>query len=79
MRRQEGIQIDEALPAEIRVVVLGVLQLGVVPQSLAMGGPGLGACWGERRARALAEQAGFGRFERLDIRSPAMAFYALGA
>lgn len=53
--------------------------LHCVPQSLAQGGPGLGACWGEGRARAMAHDAGFTRFERLDIRSPAMAFYALGA
>lgn len=60
-------------------MLYGISCLHCVPQSLALGGPGLGACWGERRARALAEQAGFGRFERLDIRSPAMAFYAMGA
>jgi SAM-dependent methyltransferase len=53
--------------------------LHCVPQSLAMGGPGLGACWGEKRAREMAAQAGFSAFERLDIRSPAMAFYALRA
>jgi hypothetical protein len=27
----------------------------------------------------MAEEAGFARFERLEIRSPAMAFYALGS
>lgn len=53
--------------------------LHCVPQSLAQGGPGLGACWGEKRARAMARDAGFTSFERLDIRSPAMAFYALQA
>jgi ubiquinone/menaquinone biosynthesis C-methylase UbiE len=53
--------------------------LHCVPQSLAQGGPGLGACWGERRAESMARAAGFTRFERLDIRSPAMAFYALGS
>lgn len=53
--------------------------LHCVPQSLAQGGPGLGACWGEGRARAMASDAGFASFERLDIRSPAMAFYALRA
>lgn len=51
--------------------------LHCVPQSLAQGGPGLGACWGEGRARAMGRDAGFTSFERLDIRSPAMAFYAL--
>ena len=51
--------------------------LHCVPQSLAQGGPGLGACWGEGRARVMAHAAGFGRFERLEIRTPALAFYAL--
>jgi 2-polyprenyl-3-methyl-5-hydroxy-6-metoxy-1,4-benzoquinol methylase len=59
-------------------MLYGMSCLHCVPQSLAAGGPGLGACWGERRARALAAEAGFERFDRLDIRSPVMAFYALG-
>ena len=58
-------------------MLYGISCLHCVPQSLAQGGPGLGACWGERRARDMAEQAGFARFDRLDIRSPALAFYAL--
>ncbi len=53
--------------------------LHCVPQSIAQGGPGLGACWGPTRARELAREAGFGRFEVLPARSPVMAFYALGA
>lgn len=53
--------------------------LHCVPQSLAQGGPGLGACWGPSRAHALAAQAGFTRFEELPIRSPAQAFYAIRA
>ena len=60
-------------------MLYGVSCLHCVPQSLAQGGPGLGACWGESRARAIATQAGFRRFERLEIRSPVMAFYALRA
>jgi 2-polyprenyl-3-methyl-5-hydroxy-6-metoxy-1,4-benzoquinol methylase len=59
-------------------MLYGISCLHCVPQSLAQGGGGLGACWGEQRARALAAQAGFGRFERLPIRSAALAFYALG-
>jgi len=49
--------------------------LHCVPQSLAQGGPGLGACWGPTRARELAMAAGFASFAALPIRSPAMAFY----
>ena len=37
MRRQERVEIDETLFAEVRVVVFGVLQLSIVPQRLAMG------------------------------------------
>lgn len=57
----------------------GISCLHCVPQSLAQGGLGLGACWGEKRARALAAQAGFTRFERLGIKTAGLAFYALGA
>lgn len=39
------------------------------------GAPGLGACWGPTRARALALAAGFESFVALPIRSPALAFY----
>jgi 2-polyprenyl-3-methyl-5-hydroxy-6-metoxy-1,4-benzoquinol methylase len=53
--------------------------LHCVPQSLAQGGSGLGACWGPGRAKQMALDAGFGRFETLSVRSPAMAFYALRA
>jgi 2-polyprenyl-3-methyl-5-hydroxy-6-metoxy-1,4-benzoquinol methylase len=56
----------------------GISCLHCVPQSLAQGGLGLGACWGEKRARALAAEAGFTRFERLGIRTAGLAFYALG-
>lgn len=60
-------------------MLYGISCLHCVPQSLSRGGPALGACWGEKRARALAAEAGFARFQRLDIRSPALAFYALRA
>jgi 2-polyprenyl-3-methyl-5-hydroxy-6-metoxy-1,4-benzoquinol methylase len=56
----------------------GISCLHCVPQSLAQGGLGLGACWGEKRARALASEAGFTRFERLGIRTAGLAFFALG-
>ena len=35
--RQERVEIGETLFAEVRVVILGVLQFGVVPQRLAVG------------------------------------------
>jgi len=56
----------------------GISCLHCVPQSLAQGGLGLGACWGEKRARALAAEAGFTHFERLGIRTAGLVFYALG-
>ncbi len=53
--------------------------LHCVPQSLAQGGTALGACWGPKRARELASEAGFSHFAVLPVRSPAMAFYELKA
>ena len=72
-------RLDDNTANPFARMLYGISCLHCVPQSLAQGGPGLGACWGESRARALARQAGFGRFERLEIRSPVMAFYALRA
>ena len=72
-------RLDKNLENPFARMLYGISCLHCVPQALAQGGPGLGACWGEGRARQMAEQAGFGRFERLDIRSPVMAFYALGS
>lgn len=51
--------------------------LHCIPQSLAQGGPGLGACWGPSQARRLAADVGFSHFDVLPIHSPALAFYEL--
>lgn len=53
--------------------------LHCIPQSLAQGGPGLGACWGPSQARRLAADVGFSYFDALPIHSPALAFYELRA
>jgi len=74
-----GDRLDQNIRNPFARMLYGISCLHCVPQSLAQGGPGLGACWGEARAQGMAEQAGFARFERLEIRSPVMAFYALGS
>lgn len=43
--------------------------------SLAAGGPGLGAVWGDRTARTMLKEAGFGRIERLDSPRPQNCIY----
>lgn len=53
--------------------------LHCMTQSLAQGGVGLGAAWGPRRAQALCREAGFTRFERLDVDNPFNAFYEVRA
>lgn len=58
-------------------MLYGISCLHCVPQSLSQGGPGLGACWGPKRAEEFARNAGFTSFAPLPIRSPAMAFYEL--
>ncbi|HVC43867.1 MAG TPA: class I SAM-dependent methyltransferase [Candidatus Binataceae bacterium] len=45
--------------------------------SLAHGGAGIGALMGEEKARALAAEAGFGRFTRLPIKDAFSALYEL--
>lgn len=45
--------------------------------SLAHGGEGIGTLMGERKARALAEQAGFTRFRRLPIEHALNVFYEI--
>ena len=45
-------------------------------QSLARGGPGLGTCLGPAATEMLVREAGFARFEKLDIKSLTNLFYA---
>ena len=49
-----------------------------LPVSLFGGSTGLGTAWGPVRARELAAEAGFSRFEHLPIDNPTNAFYRLG-
>jgi 2-polyprenyl-3-methyl-5-hydroxy-6-metoxy-1,4-benzoquinol methylase len=73
-----GDDLESNLGNPFARMFYGISCLHCVPQSLAQGGLGLGACWGEKRARALAAEAGFTRFERLGIRTAGLVFYALG-
>ena len=45
-------------------------------QSLARGGPGLGTCLGPAATEKLVRQAGYSRFQRLDIKSLTNLFYS---
>jgi 2-polyprenyl-3-methyl-5-hydroxy-6-metoxy-1,4-benzoquinol methylase len=45
-------------------------------QTLARGGPGLGTCLGPAATEALVRQAGYTRFQRLDIKSLTNLFYS---
>ncbi len=62
----------------IPVMFYGFSMFYCMTQSLAKGGPGLGTCYGTANMQALMRQAGFSRFEILDIRSPVNVFYAVG-
>jgi len=74
---EDSLQANQGTPFAHMLYAISCMHC--VPQSLAQGGPGLGACWGPTRARHMAAQAGFGQFDTLPIRSPALAFYALRA
>jgi len=43
---------------------------------VARGGPGLGTCLGPAATEKLVRQAGYSRFQRLDIRSLTNLFYS---
>ena len=59
-------------------MLYGTSTLHCMTQSLALGGAGLGAAWGRERAKAMAEEAGFGSFEQLEgISNKFSAFYLL--
>ena len=45
--------------------------------SLAQAGEGLGAVVGETKARALGQEAGFSRFERLPVKNPLHQIFVL--
>ncbi len=59
-------------------LLYGISALHCMTQSLAHGGAGLGAAWGEQQAADYAANAGFSSFERLDaISNRFSAFYFL--
>lgn len=61
-------------------LLYGISALHCMTQSLAAEGAGLGAAWGQERAEALAREAGFAEFRRLDdITNRFSAFYLLEA
>jgi len=45
-------------------------------QSLAQGGPRLGTCMGPARTEKLLREAGFTRFQQLDIKNQTNVFFA---
>ena len=57
----------------------GFSLLHCMTQSLAHGGPGLGACMGPARTEELMRGAGFTKFEPLPIKSQVNLFYAVQA
>ena len=62
---------------------IGALYYGMsvfhcMTQSLSQGGPGHGTCMGAGRFKQLANDAGFNRFELIDIKSQTTQFYLIG-
>ena len=69
--------LDENLDSR-GALLYGISLLHCMTQSLAVGGAGLGAAWGSRRAQELAKAAGFDNFKELsDISNRFSAFYLL--
>ena len=62
----------------IGAMFYGFSMFHCMTQSLAHGGPGLGACLGPSGLENLMREAGFTRFEPVAIRSPVNVLYAVG-
>ena len=62
----------------IGTMFYGFSMFHCMTQSLAQGGPGLGACLGPARTAELMQEVGFTRFEPISIRSPVNVLYAVG-
>lgn len=77
MEPNASSNLEENLTAR-GAMLYGTSTLHCMTQSLAVGGAGLGAAWGRERAKAMAEEAGFGSFEPLEqISNKFSAFYLL--
>lgn len=72
-----GDRLEENVHA-IGAMFYGFSMFHCMTQSLAQGGPGLGACLGPARTEAIMREAGFTRFEPIKIRSPVNVLYAVG-
>ena len=70
-------QLEDNIHA-IGAMFYGFSMFHCMTQSLAQGGPGLGACLGPARTEALMQEAGFTRFDPIKIRSPVNLLYAVG-
>jgi hypothetical protein len=60
----------------LSTVYYGFSVFHCMTQSLAQGGPGLGTCMRLARTEKLLREAGFTRFEQLDIKNMTNLFYA---
>ena len=72
-------RLEDNLNNPFSSMLYGISVLHCLTQSLAHDGAGLGACWGEAKARELVQAAAFNHFVRLDIRSPVLSFYEIKA
>ncbi|MDG2333414.1 MAG: methyltransferase domain-containing protein [Myxococcota bacterium] len=75
---QAGDDLEENLHSA-GALTYALSTLHCMTQSLAHGGEGLGAAWGPGRAERYCRDAGFGRFERLELANPFNAFYRIEA
>ena len=75
MEPKVAADLQDDIGNERAALVYGMSTMFCLTQSLAVGGAGLGAAWGPKRAEALCRQAGFSGFETLPIDNPFSSFY----
>ena len=68
-------ELEDNLQNPFAPLYYGISLMHCTTVSLAAGGPGLGAVWGERVAREMLAEAGFAQVERLDTPRPQNCLY----
>ena len=78
--RSDWVKVSLSLAPNLNPVAAmyyGFSVFHCMTQSLAQGGPGLGTCMGPARLEELIREAGFTRFETLELKSLMSLFYVV--
>ena len=71
-------RVEENVSNPFATMYYGISLMHCMTVSLAAGGPGLGAVWGEQTARRMLSEAGFGTVKVVDTPRPQNCIFVCG-